>query len=380
MTVADRSLALARRFAELDPAARRALGEKLKAQGMSLESLPIPPRADAQAPVVASYAQRRLWTLWQLDRSSAAYNQAGVLRLDGALDTTALQAALDALVARHEILRTRFAETDGQLTQVVSAAAGVALAQRDVSASADPEAALKTALQVAAGQAFDLHQGPLLHVTLVRLGEQRHGLLLAMHHIISDGWSMQILLDELAQGYAAHLQGQTPQLPALAVQYADYALWQRNWLEAGEGERQLAYWRATLGERPPILELPADRARPAEISQRGASLGFELPQVLSAQLKALAASSGTSLFMVLLAAFKAVLHRYTGQQELLVGVPVANRQRVEVQGLIGFFVNTQVLRSTPDARLPFRTLLDNVRQAAAAAQDCQDLQIGRAHV
>lgn len=153
MTVADRSLALARRFAELDPAARRALGEKLKAQGMSLESLPIPPRADAQAPVVASYAQRRLWTLWQLDRSSAAYNQAGVLRLDGALDTTALQAALDALVARHEILRTRFAETDGQLTQVVSAAAGVALAQRDVSASADPEAALKTALQVAAGQA-----------------------------------------------------------------------------------------------------------------------------------------------------------------------------------------------------------------------------------
>ncbi|BBH46995.1 hypothetical protein KU43P_34720 [Pseudomonas sp. KU43P] len=323
--------------------------------------------------MVASYAQRRLWTLWQLDRSSAAYNQAGVLRLDGALDVTALQAALDALVARHEILRTRFAETDGQLTQVVSAAAGVALAQRDVSASADPEAALKAALQVAAGQAFDLHQGPLLHVTLVRLGEQRHGLLLAMHHIISDGWSMQILLDELAQGYAAQLQGQTPQLPALAVQYADYALWQRNWLEAGEGERQLAYWRATLGERPPILELPADRARPAEISQRGASLGFEVPQALSAQLKALAASSGTSLFMVLLAAFKAVLHRYTGQQELLVGVPVANRQRAEVQGLIGFFVNTQVLRSTPHARLPFRTLLDNVRQAAAAAQDCQDL-------
>ncbi|HYQ49853.1 MAG TPA: amino acid adenylation domain-containing protein, partial [Pseudomonas sp.] len=373
MTVADRSLALARRLAELDPVARRALGEKLKAQGMSLESLPIPPRADAQAAVVASYAQRRLWTLWQLDRSSAAYNQAGVLRLDGALDACALQAALDALVARHEILRTRFAETDGQLTQRVSPAAGVALAQLDVSASADPEAALKAALQVAAGQAFDLYQGPLLHVTLVRLGEQRHGLLLAMHHIISDGWSMQILLDELAQGYAAHLQGRTPQLPALTVQYADYALWQRNWLEAGEGERQLAYWRATLGECPPILELPADRARPAEITQRGASLGFEVPQAVSAQLKVLAAASGTSLFMVLLAAFKAVLHRYTGQQELLVGVPVANRQRAQVQGLIGFFVNTQVLRSTPHARLPFRTLLDNVRQTAAGAQDCQDL-------
>jgi len=373
MTVVDRSLALARRFAELDPAARRALGEKLKAQGMSLESLPIPPRAGGQAAVAASYAQRRLWTLWQLDRSSAAYNQAGVLRLDGGLDVAALQAAVDALVARHEILRTRFAETDGQLTQVVSPAAGLALAQLDLSASADPQAALEAALQAAAGQAFDLYQGPLLQVTLVRLGEQRHGLLLAMHHIISDGWSMQILLDELAQGYAANLQGQAPQWPALAVQYADYALWQRNWLEAGEGERQLAYWRATLGERPPILELPADRARPAEMSQHGASLGFELPAALTVQLKALAAASGTSLFMVLLAAFKALLHRYTGQEELLVGVPVANRQRPEVQGLIGFFVNTQVLRSTPHARLPFRTLLGEVRQAAAAAQDCQDL-------
>ncbi|MBF8739592.1 non-ribosomal peptide synthetase [Pseudomonas guariconensis] len=373
MTVADRSLALARRFAELDPAARRALGEKLKAQGMSLESLPIPPRARTEAAVAASYAQRRLWTLWQLDRSSAAYNQAGVLRLDGALDVAALQSALDALVARHEILRTRFAEMDGQLAQLVSPAAGLALARLDVSTSSDPEAALKVALQAAAAQAFDLYQGPLLQVTLVRLGEQRHGLLLAMHHIISDGWSMQILLDELAQGYAAHLQGQAAQLPALAVQYADYALWQRNWLEAGEGERQLAYWRTTLGERPPILELPADRARPAEMSQRGASLGFELPQAVTVQLKALAATSGTSLFMVLLAAFKAVLHRYTGQEELLVGVPVANRQRREVQGLIGFFVNTQVLRSTPHARLPFRALLDDVRQAASAAQDCQDL-------
>ncbi|MFK3775625.1 amino acid adenylation domain-containing protein [Pseudomonas sp. NPDC089406] len=373
MTVVDRSLALARRFAELDPAARRALGEKLKAQGMSLESLPIPPRAEGQPVVAASYAQRRLWTLWQLDRSSAAYNQAGVLRLDGVLDVAALQAAVNALVARHEILRTHFAETDGQLTQVVSPAAGLALDHLDLSASADPQAALQAALQAAAGQAFDLYQGPLLQLTLVRLGEQRHGLLLAMHHIISDGWSMQILLDELAQGYAAHLQGQAPQWPALAVQYADYALWQRNWLEAGEGERQLAYWRATLGERPPILELPADRARPAEMSQRGASLGFEVPAALAAQLKALAAASGTSLFMVLLTAFKAVLHRYTGQQELLVGVPVANRQRAEVQGLIGFFVNTQVLRSTPHARLAFRTLLGEVRQAAAAAQDCQDL-------
>lgn len=327
MTVVDRSLALARRFAELDPAARRALGEKLKAQGMSLESLPIPPRANGEPVVAASYAQRRLWTLWQLDRSSAAYNQAGVLRLDGALDVAALQAAVNALVARHEILRTHFAETDGQLTQVVSPAAGLTLAQLDLSTSADPQAALKDALQAAAGQAFDLYQGPLLQLTLVRLGEQRHGLLLAMHHIISDGWSMQILLDELAQGYAAQLQGQAPQWPALAVQYADYALWQRNWLEAGEGERQLVYWRATLGERPPILELPADRARPAEMSQRGASLGFEVPAALTAQLKALAAASGTSLFMVLLTAFKAVLHRYTGQQELLVGVPVANRQR-----------------------------------------------------
>ncbi|WP_324803086.1 amino acid adenylation domain-containing protein [Pseudomonas sp. JQ170C] len=373
MTVADRLLALARRFAELDPAARRQLGEKLKAQGMSIESLPIPARPDNQVPVAASYAQRRLWTLWQLDRQSAAYNQAGVLHLDGPLDEAALQAAFDSLVERHEILRTRFAEADGELLQVIEPSAARQLPVLDLRALADPDTALAAALQTAAAQAFDLYQGPLLHVTLVRLDEQRHAVLLALHHIICDGWSMQVLLGELAQGYAAHLKGHAPQLPALPVQYADYALWQRNWLEAGEGERQLAYWQQTLGERPPILELPADRARPAEMSFRGASLGFELDPALGDRLKSLAAASGTSVFMVLLTAFKALLHRYTGQQELLVGVPVANRQRPEVQGLIGFFVNTQVLRSTLQPRLAFRAALEQVKQTAIAAQDCQDL-------
>ena len=373
MTVVDRLLALARRFAELDPAARRQLGEKLKAQGMSIESLPIPPRPASQAPVAASYAQRRLWTLWQLDRQSAAYNQAGVLHLEGHLDYAALQAALDTLVGRHEILRSRFAEVDGDLSQVIEPPAAVALAVLDLREQADPDAALADALQAAAGQAFDLYQGPLLRVTRVRLDEQRHALLLAMHHIVSDGWSMQILLDELAHCYAAHLQARAPQLPDLPVQYADYAQWQRNWLEAGEGERQLAYWRQALGECPPILELPADRARPAEMSFRGASLGFVLDPALTDRLKSLAAASGTSVFMVLLAAFKTLLHRYTGQQELLVGVPVANRQRPEVQGLIGFFVNTQVLRSELQPRLAFRTVLEAVKQAAIAAQDCQDL-------
>ena len=373
MTVADRLLALARRFAELDPAARRQLGEKLKSQGMSIESLPIPPRPDNASALAASYAQRRLWTLWQLDRESAAYNQAGVLHLQGELDEAALQAALHSLVARHEILRTRFAEVDGELSQVIQAPVAQAWPVLDLRAMADPDAALATALQDAAGQAFDLYQGPLLQFTLVRLGEQRHALLLALHHIVSDGWSMQILLGELAQGYAAYLQGQAPQLADLPVQYADYALWQRNWLEAGEGERQLAYWRQTLGERPPILELPADHARPAQMSFRGASLGFELEPALSARLKALAAASGCSVFMLLLAAFKVLLHRYTAQQELLVGVPVANRQRQEVQGLIGFFVNTQVLRSELQPRLAFRSVLDAVRQTVIAAQDCQDL-------
>ncbi|MDH4582498.1 amino acid adenylation domain-containing protein, partial [Pseudomonas sp. BN415] len=373
MTVADRLLALARRFAELDPAARRQLGEKLKAQGMTLESLPIPPRPDGRDRVAASYAQRRLWAIWQLDRQSAAYNQAGALRLEGELDQAALQIALNALVARHEILRTGFAESAGELLQVILPPAPLPLDVLDLRADADPEADLRRAMEAAAQHAFDLHQGPLLQVKLVRLGEQRHALLLALHHIISDGWSMQILLGELAELYAAQVEGRSPQLAALPVQYADYALWQRNWLEAGEGERQLAYWRQALGERPPILELPADRARPAEMSFRGASLGFELDAVLAARLKAVAAANGASLFMLLLAAFKALLHRYTSQGELLVGVPVANRQRQEVQGLIGFFVNTQVLRTEVQGRLPFRALLDAVKRAAVEAQDCQDL-------
>ncbi|MGH8466455.1 MAG: condensation domain-containing protein, partial [Pseudomonas sp.] len=199
MTVADRLLVLAQRFAELDPAARRQLGEKLKAQGLSVESLPIPARKPGQQQVVASYAQRRLWTLWQLDRQCAAYNQAGALRLEGSLDVIALQTAVDALVARHEVLRTRFIEADGELLQEVLAPSTQALKTIDLSTVTEPEAELDSLVQATAVQVFDLHQGPLLQIQHVRLGEQRHALLLALHHIISDGWSMQILLAELAE-------------------------------------------------------------------------------------------------------------------------------------------------------------------------------------
>ncbi|WP_139113266.1 non-ribosomal peptide synthetase, partial [Pseudomonas sp. 52 E 6] len=321
-----------------------------------------------EQPLPLSYAQERQWFLWQLDPDSAAYHIPSALRLKGALDVSALQRSFDALVARHESLRTCVQVQPDGARQVIQPDGALPINVRGVD-----EADLQAQVEAEIARPFDLQQGPLLRVTLLRLAEDEHVLVLVQHHIVSDGWSMQVMVDELVQLYAAFSQGQAPQLPGMPIQYADYAVWQRTWMEAGEKARQLDYWRELLGGEQPVLELPLDHQRPAQQSHRGARLEVPLPTALAADLKALAQAQGVTLFMLLLASFQTLLHRYSGQQDIRVGVPVANRNRVETERLIGFFVNTQVLKADIDGHTTVAQLLAQVKQRALDAQAHQDL-------
>ena len=319
-------------------------------------------------PLALSFAQERQWFLWQLDPHSAAYHIPSVLRLNGHLDQPALQRSFDALVLRHESLRTQVYQDGERAVQVIRPATALVIARADADA-----AHLQQQVEAEIARPFDLQSGPLLRVTLLRLADDEHVLVLVQHHIVTDGWSMQVMVDELVQLYAAYSQGQTPQLPELALQYADYAHWQRQWMAAGERERQLAYWQQLLGGEQPVLELPTANARPAVQSYRGASLQRELPPALAAGLNALAQREGVTLFMVLLASFQSLLYRYSGQQDIRVGVPIANRSRVEVERLVGFFVNTQVFKADIDGQLSVGQLLQQVKRRSLDAQSHQDL-------
>ncbi|WP_296265943.1 non-ribosomal peptide synthetase [Pseudomonas sp. UBA6562] len=333
-----------------------------------------PQRAPLQAvprdrPLPVSYAQERQWYLWQLDPQSSAYHIPTALRLHGPLDGVALQRAFDLLVARHETLRTTFHHDGQRLLQAIAAPAPLPLHHQTLDADSDCEAWV----QAFARQPFDLGQGPLLRVALLRMSEEEHVLALVQHHIVSDAWSMQRMVEELVLGYQAFSQGHAPQLPALPVQYADYAVWQRARLADGEGERQLAYWTAQLGNDHSVIELPLDQARPAQASGRGATLALTLDAQLTAQLRHLAHMAGTTLFTVLLASLQALLHRYSRQERIRIGVPVANRQTLETEGLLGFFVNTQVLQAHCEPQMRVIDLLCQVRQATQEAQAHQEL-------
>ncbi len=235
------------------------------------------------------------------------------------------------------------------------------------------DASLRAAVEAEMARPFDLRTDALLRISLFEVAPNDHVLVMVQHHIVSDGWSMQLMVEELVQLYAAYSQGREAALPALPIQYPDYAVWQREWMEAGERERQLAYWIGLLGGEQPVLELPFDRPRPAEQSFRGARLEFELGAERARRLKALAQRQGASTFMLLLASFQALLYRYSGQSDIRVGVPVANRNRVETERLIGFFVNTQVLKADIDGQMGFDRLLHQVRQRSLEAQAHQDL-------
>ncbi len=337
------------------------------ASGVAEVQQPILPRERGQVPRL-SYAQQRQWVLWQLEPEGATYNIPTALRLVGALDVGALQRSFSALIARHETLRTRFEQVDGQPLQVIEPPSPFSLETEAV----EP-AQVQAWIDAEAAKPFDLERGPLLRARLLRLGSDEHVLMLTLHHIVSDGWSTPILVRELVALYEGDCQGREVSLPELPIQYADYAQWQRQWMEAGEQARQLAYWKEQLGDDQPVLELPLDRLRPARSSFRGARLQVPLSPALSQALQGLARERGVTLFMLLLASFQTLLHRYSGQRDIRVGVPVANRNRVETEGLIGFFVNTQVLRAQFDVGLGFDQLLTQVRQAALGAQAHQDL-------
>ena len=330
------------------------------------------PRHDA---LPQSLAQNRLWITWQLDPMSHAYNIPGALHLRGELDEDALRASFQQLIERHESLRTRFLEREGIALQQVDPTAEFNLQVLDLSdVPADQrEARARQIRDEEASTSFDLEKGPLLRVTLLRLDEDDHQLLVTMHHIIADGWSMNVLIEEFSRLYAVARQGQVAELAPLPLQYADYGSWQRQWLAQGEAERQRAYWKQQLGDEHPTLALGTDHPRSAQRHRSAARHSLRLDKGLGDALRRVAQAHDATLFMLLLAAFQALLQRYTGQSDIRIGVPNANRPRLEIQGLIGFFINTQVLRGQLDPRQTFTALLAQAREATLGAQAHQDL-------
>lgn len=332
--------------------------------------------ADRAAAVPLSYAQQRLWFLDRFEPDSTEYLTFFVLRLRGHLDEAALRTALDALVARHEPLRTTFAAQDGRAHQQVHAPAPVDLPRHDLSAT-PPQArgaALDELLAHEGATPFDLGTGPLLRTRLIRLADDEHVLTLAMHHIVTDGWSTAVLGRDLGELYAAALDDRRPDLPPLPVQYADYAVWQR--ARTAEAEEQLAYWTTQLAEVTP-LELPTDRPRPAVRTKNGALLEFSLPAGLTERLRETGRRADATLYMTLLAACKVLLARWAGQEDIAVGTVASGRERPELEHLAGMFVNTLVLRSRVPADRPFSALLADVRGTVLDAFAHQDVPFER---
>jgi len=322
-----------------------------------------------------SFAQQRLWFLHYLEPTVPSYNLPLALRLTGPLDVGALEESLNEIVRRHDALRTSFPVWEGRPVQVISPVRLIPLPETDLRdrSPAEREREASRLASLEANRPFDLAKGPLFRAMLLRLAEQEHVLIVTMHHIVSDGWSLDILLHELAVVYDAFRQGKPSPLTELPIQYADYALWQQNWLRGDVLETQLGYWKKQLAGIPSLLELPTDRPRAAMRSSRGASLAAVLPPGLLQELQKLARSEDATLFMTLLAAFQAFLSRYTGQEDIPVGSPIAGRTQVETEGLIGFFVNTLVLRGDLSGDPTFRQLLARVRETALEAYAHQDV-------
>jgi amino acid adenylation domain-containing protein len=350
-----------------------------------------PVRRDEPLPL--SFAQQRLWFLHQMEPHSPFYNIPAAVRLTGALDADALRRALREIVRRHEALRTTFRATADGAVQMVhppgdrgqgtgdrgNDAHGFDLPLHDL-AALPREQAEEEALRLARAEAetpFDLTRDLMLRALLVRVAADEHLLVLDLHHVAGDGWSIGVLFRELAALYEAFAAGRPSPLPAPPVQYADFAVWQREWLKEEVLEAQLAYWRARLAGAPAVLELPTDRARPAEQSYRGAVVGFEVPAALAARLREAARREGATLFMVLLAGFDLLVHRLSGRDDVVVGSPIAGRVRREVEGLIGFFVNTMALRTDLSGDPTAAELIGRVREATLEAYAHQDLPFER---
>jgi amino acid adenylation domain-containing protein len=347
----------------------------LAAHGDAGKRLPPILPVDRSVELPLSFAQQRLWFLDQFEPGNPFYNVPGAVRLYGALDVAALEQSINEVVRRHEILRTTFTSAHGQPRQVIAPALKLTLAPENLQALAEAErqAEVRRLAAEEARRPFDLAASPLVRARLLQVDEEDHVLLFTMHHIISDGWSVNILFREVAALYEAFTRGEPSPLPELPIQYADFAAWQRGWLRGDQLEEQLGYWREQLRHAPALLELPTDRPRPPIQTYRGATARFALTKELSEELQRLSRRERATLFMTLLAAFQALLHRYSGAKDVVVGSPIAGRHRTELEPLIGFFVNTLVLRATFDDDPTFAELLSRVREASLGAYAHQDV-------
>ena len=322
-----------------------------------------------------SFAQQRLWFFEQLEPDTAVYNLPLAFRLYGLLNVNALEYAIGAVVQRHETLRTTFATEQGQPVQVIAPTLAVALEHIDLRhfPEADRDVEARRVLAQELRKPFDLSCGPLLRVCLLQLAPSKHILLIVVHHIVSDGWSIGILLRELSSNYAACVNEKPVCLPALSIQYGDFTVWQREWSEHGALDRQLSYWKQTLKDAPAVSALSTDYPRAAAQTYRGARHSFILPERLSENLKALSQREGATPFITLLAAFKVLLYRYTAQSDIVVGAPIAGRNQSGLEELIGFFVNTLVLRTALSGDLAFTDVLQRVKETALGAYANQDV-------
>ncbi|MBV9775382.1 MAG: AMP-binding protein, partial [Gemmatimonadetes bacterium] len=349
--------------------------EALRSAGV--EAAPPMERVERTGPMPVSFAQQRLWLVDRLQPGSPVYNMPYALRLSGALDFRALRRSVDELVQRHETLRTTFAERGGEPVQVIHGPAPAALPIVDLTRLGDPG---REAERLARGEAlrpFDLARGPLLRSTLLRLCGTEHVALFTLHHVVSDGWSRGVLVREVSALYAAFSRGEEPRLPELPVQYADFAVWQRRWLSGETLDAQLGYWKQRLADAPPLLEIPTDRPRSVGQSAHAGSHPFALSPRTSQGLQALARREGSTLFMTLLAGWQVLLGRYAGQDDVVVGTPIAGRNRRETEGLIGFFVNMLPLRADLSGDPGWAELLGRVREATLGAYEHQGLPFER---
>ncbi|KYC36320.1 hypothetical protein WA1_42115 [Scytonema hofmannii PCC 7110] len=344
------------------------------APGQSIKVSPLLPISRA-AEIPLSFAQQRLWFIEQFHQSSELYNIPLALRLSGQLNVAALESSLNEIICRHEVLRTNFTTIEGKPVQVIASTLNLKLQVVDLRhmRSSDIEVETQRLATTEAMKPFNLEHSPLVRATLLQKSETEHVLLLTVHHIIFDGWSMGLLYSELATLYSAFCAGSAQVLPELPIQYADFSVWQRHWLTGDILSTQLNYWKQQLNDAPGLLELPTSRARPTVQTYRGAYHSLALSQELSVALIQLSKRTGVTLFMTLLAAFQTLLYRYTRQDDIVVGTPIANRNRKEIEGLIGFFVNTLVMRTYLGGNPSFKQLLSRVREVAIGAYAHQDL-------
>ncbi len=354
---------------------RKLLDRLLKKRGADRPPAQAIPRRGQAGPCPLSFAQQRLWFLDQLEPGSAAYNLSIALELRGPLHLPTLEQSLNAIVQRHDTLRTTFATIEVPAEQIIAATLHVTLPVVDLQhlPVAEREVAMRRLATAEAQRPFDLRQGPLVRATVVRLGEAVHVLLVTMHHIISDGWSLRVVMQELGSLYAAFAAGQPSPLAELPIQYADFTVWQQQGWQGEALDTQLTYWREQLAGAPPVLDLPTDRPRSPLQTYRGTRQELTLSASLTQALKVLSRQAGATLFMTLLAAFKTLLYRYTGQDDLVVGTPIAGRHRVEIEPLIGLFVNVLTLRTDLSGMPSFRELLRRVQAVALGAYAHQEL-------